>query len=153
MKGPGIVAGGLAVNPKPHPLPPLWIGGNSQQARRRVAQYGNGWTPSRPRSMSRTTKTPPLETVEDFAHMLDELWRFVDERGRDPSDIDVAFGTPKGGAPGSSASRPLAHREGLASSAEPWVSPVAHTGSARVTPWTMPWRRSSEYGETVIAPF
>jgi len=29
--------------------------------------------------------------------MLDELWQFVDEEGRDRSDIDVAFSTPAGG--------------------------------------------------------
>ena len=67
-------------------------------SRRRVARYGDGWTPfPAPRSLSTTTKTPPLESVDDLAVMLDELWQFVDEEGRDRSDIDVAFGTPVGG--------------------------------------------------------
>jgi probable F420-dependent oxidoreductase len=112
--GPGIAAAGLAANPKPTTAVPLWIGGNSRQSRRRVARYGDGWTPfPAPRAVSRTTKTPPLETVDDLARMLDELWRFVDEEGRDRLDIDVAFGSPAGGAPGSASFDPDAHRAGL----------------------------------------
>ena len=87
FEGAGISAKGLSANPKPNPQPPLWIGGNSRQSRRRVARYGDGWTPfPAPRVMSKTTKTPPLETVEDLAAMLDELWRYVDEAGRDPAE-------------------------------------------------------------------
>jgi len=113
-EGAGISAKGLAANPKPHPLPPLWIGGNSRQSRLRVARYGDGWTPfPAPRVMSQTTKTAPLETVEELAEMLDELWRFVDEAGRDRAEIDVAFGTPEGGTVGSRTFRPDAHLSGL----------------------------------------
>ena len=72
--------------------------GTAGMSRRRVARYGDGWTPfPAPRSLSTTTKTPALESVDDLAAMLDELWQFVDEEGRDRSDIDVAFGTPVGG--------------------------------------------------------
>ena len=35
-EGIGISAAGLAANPKPSSPPPLWIGGNSRQSRRRV---------------------------------------------------------------------------------------------------------------------
>ena len=98
FQGMGIDATGLTANPKPRILPPLWIGGNSRLSRRRVARYGAGWSPfPAPRALSTTTKTPPLETVEDLSAMLDELWQYVDEEGRDRSEIDVAFATPVGG--------------------------------------------------------
>lgn len=90
FEGIGIDAKGLTANPKPHVSPPIWIGGNSRQARRRVARYGDGWTPfPAPKSLSATAKTPSLETVDDLAVMLDQLWQFVDEEGRNRSDIDV----------------------------------------------------------------
>jgi probable F420-dependent oxidoreductase len=98
FEGIGIDAKGLTANPKPRIAPPIWIGGNSRQARRRVARYGNGWTPfPAPKSLSATTKTPPLESPEDLAVMLDELWQFVDEERRVRSDLDIAFATPAGG--------------------------------------------------------
>jgi probable F420-dependent oxidoreductase len=98
FEGIGIDAKGLSANPKPRTPPPIWVGGNSKLSRRRVARYGDGWTPfPAPRVLSATTKTPPLETVEDLSAMLDELWQFMDEEGRDRSEIDVAFSTPVGG--------------------------------------------------------
>jgi probable F420-dependent oxidoreductase len=149
-QGVGISANGLAANPKPHPLPPLWIGGNSRQSRRRVARYGDGWTPfPAPRVMSQTTKTPPLETVEDLAEMLDELWRYVDEAGRDRTEIDVAFGTSEGGSAGSATFRPDAHLSGL----EALVSLGVTWGHTSVPGDSLSHALEAlqEYGETVIA--
>jgi probable F420-dependent oxidoreductase len=150
-EGVGIAANGLAANPKPNPLPPIWIGGNSRQSRRRVARYGNGWSPfPAPRVMSQTTKTPPLETVEDLSQMLDELWRFVDEAGRDRAEIDVSFGTPEGGALGSRGFDAEAHRAGLAELASLGVT-WAHTGVPGDS-LAHALEALTEYGETVIAP-
>lgn len=93
-------APGQTVHPRPDPVPPLWIGGNSRLARRRVARYGDGWKPfPAPAQLSATARTPPLETIDDLAAMLDELWRFVRDEGRDRRDIDVSFGTGAGGDP------------------------------------------------------
>jgi hypothetical protein len=39
--------------------------------------------------------------VDDLSVMLDELWQYVEEAGRDRSEIDVSFGTGAGGDPGS----------------------------------------------------
>ncbi len=150
-EGQGIAAAGLAANPKPRPQPPLWIGGNSRRSRRRVARYGDGWTPfPAPRGLSQTTKTAPLETVEQLAQMLDELWRFVEESGRDRSDIDVAFGTPEGGSPGSSTFRPEAHLLGLEELGKLGVT-WAHTS---VPGDSLPHALEAleQYGEAVIAP-
>jgi hypothetical protein len=41
-----------------------------------------------------------LETVEDLAVMLDELWQFAEEEGRNRAEIDVSFGSTAGGNPG-----------------------------------------------------
>lgn len=113
-EGAGIEAHGLSINPKPRPVPPIWIGGNSRQARRRVAQFGDGWTPfPAPRQLAKTAKTPPLESVKDLLPMLDELWRYAEEAGRDPASIDVAFGTPAGGGPGDPRFDAPAQIEGL----------------------------------------
>lgn len=150
-QGTGIAASGLAANPKPQPLPPLWIGGNSRHSRQRVARYGDGWTPfPAPRVMSQTTKTPPLETVDDLARMLGELWTLVDEAGRDRAQIDVAFGTPEGGAPGSAGFNAEAHLDGLDGLAKLGVT-WAHT-SVPGDSLAQALEVLLAYGETVIAP-
>ena len=78
-EGRHFTAFGQTANPKPAALPPIWIGGNSKLSRRRVARYGDGWKPfPAARSLATTAKTPPLETVEDLAEMLDDLWEQVD---------------------------------------------------------------------------
>jgi probable F420-dependent oxidoreductase len=149
--GDGVAANGLTANPKPTPLPPLWIGGNSKLSRRRVARYGDGWTPfPAPRALSQTTKTPPLETVEDLSAMLDELWGFVDEAGRDRADIDVSFGTSEGGSAGSAHFDPDAHRAGLDQLATLGVT-WAHTGVPGDS-LAHALESLEQYGETVIAP-
>lgn len=114
FEGRHFTARGQTANPKPTAPPPLWIGGNSQLSRRRVARYGDGWRPfPAPRGLAATTKTPPLETIEDLTGMLDHLWRHVDEAGRQRSEIDVSFGTGAGGHPGSDDFDPEATREAL----------------------------------------
>jgi probable F420-dependent oxidoreductase len=151
FEGIGIDAKGLTANPKPRTAPPIWIGGNSRLSRRRVARYGNGWTPfPAPRSLSATTKTPPLETVDDLAAMLDELWQFVDEEGRDRSDIDVAFSTSAGGSLDEhfNAETHMAALDELAKLGVTWVG-VSVPGASLA--------RSLEglerYGASVIAPY
>lgn len=114
FEGRGFTASGQTANPKPTRVP-IWIGGNSQRSRRRVAEVGDGWNPfPSPAGLARTTRTPALETVDDLSRMLGDLWRRVDEQGRDRADIDVAFVTPAGGRPGDDDFDVDAHREGLA---------------------------------------
>ena len=75
-----------------------------------MARYGDGWSPfPAPRILATTAKTRPLESVDDLRPMLDELWQFMEEAGRDPASIDVSFGTSAGGDPGSDAFNPEAH--------------------------------------------
>lgn len=114
FEGRNFTAYGQSANPKPGRVP-LWIGGNSRLARRRVATVGDGWVPfPAPRGLATTAKTPPLETIDDLAEMLDHLWRQVDEAGRDRDEIDVSFGTPAGGSPADDDFDADAHLEGLA---------------------------------------
>ena len=118
-EGSTFEAKGQTANPKPSPHPPIWIGGNSRMSRRRVARYGDGWSPfPAPRALSNTAKTPPLETVDDLRVMLDELHGFMEEAGRDPASIDIAFGTGAGGSPGSDSFNPEAQLAGDAELAE-----------------------------------
>jgi len=124
-EGRTFTATGQSANPKPDPFPPIWVGGNSRLSRRRVARYGNGWNPfPAPRVLAQTAKTRPLETLDDLRPMLDELWQFVDEAGRDPSEIDVSFGSGAGGDPGSdrfNAGAQLAAVEELAQLGVTWA--------------------------------
>jgi probable F420-dependent oxidoreductase len=107
-------ARGQSANPKPDPHPPIWIGGNSRLSRQRVARYGKGWSPfPAPRALSRTTKSAPLESVDDLRPMLDELWQFAEEAGRDPREIDVSFGSTAGGNPGKENFNPQAQLDAV----------------------------------------
>jgi probable F420-dependent oxidoreductase len=113
-EGMNFTARGQTANPKPNPHPPIWIGGNSRLSRRRVAHYGNGWNPfPAPRLLSQTAKTPPLETLDDLRLMLDELWQYVEEAGREASEIDISFSSNAGGSPGSESFDPDAHLEAV----------------------------------------
>ena len=113
-EGTGFVAYGQTANPQPGHVP-IWIGGNSKLSRRRVAQSADGWVPfPAPRVLATTAKSPPLETVEDLAEMLDYLWRQVDEAGRDRADLDISFGTPAGGSPAGDDFNADEHLAGLA---------------------------------------
>jgi hypothetical protein len=100
--------------------------------------------------MSQTTKTASLETVEELAEMLDELWRFVDEAGRDRAEIDVAFGTPEGGTAGSGTFRPDAHLSGLQGLTKLGVT-WAHS-SIPGDSLAHALEALHQYGETVISP-
>jgi len=150
FSGVGIEAKGLTANPKPSVAPPIWIGGNSRLSRRRVARYGDGWTPfPAPRTLSTTTKTPPLETVEDLSAMLDDLWQYLDEEGRERSSIDVAFSTPAGGSLDDdfNADAHLAALDELASLGVTWVG-VSVPGASLA----QSLEGLERYGASVIAP-
>jgi probable F420-dependent oxidoreductase len=111
--GATFTAVGQTANPKPKHVP-IWIGGNSQRSRQRVADGADGWNPfPAPAAIARTVKTPVLETVSDLARMLDDLWRRVDIAGRERGSIDVSFVNMAGGAPGRSKFDVEAHRAGL----------------------------------------
>jgi probable F420-dependent oxidoreductase len=152
-EGRHFFAQGQTANPKPvqKPHPPIWIGGNSRLARRRVARYAQGWMPfPAPAALSRTTKTPALESREDLARYLDELWALLEEAGRDRTEIDIHYPHDRGGAPGSDDFHPDACQEGLRELAELGVTwcgtAVPGDGIDRAV------EALEQFGATVIQP-
>ncbi|WP_216693608.1 LLM class F420-dependent oxidoreductase [Dietzia psychralcaliphila] len=70
--------------------PPIWIGGNSRAARRRVTQCADGWMPiGQSAQMAGITKTPPLEDIESLARQIGELNKDRADLGKE--EIDVSF--------------------------------------------------------------
>ncbi|HVW81572.1 MAG TPA: LLM class F420-dependent oxidoreductase [Mycobacteriales bacterium] len=125
FEGSTFSAVGQTANPKPAHVP-IWVGGNSGRARSRVAEFGDGWNPfPAPRGLAGAAKTVVLETAEDLGRLLEDLWRKVDEAGRDRGAIDVSFGTPKGGAPGKASFNAEEHLEGVAELADLGVTWLA----------------------------
>jgi alkanesulfonate monooxygenase SsuD/methylene tetrahydromethanopterin reductase-like flavin-dependent oxidoreductase (luciferase family) len=70
---------------KPHP--PLWIGGHSRAALRRVARYGDGWHPVG------ANPAVPLRPAELQAS-LKELATLTEAEGRDPRALTISFKAP-----------------------------------------------------------
>jgi probable F420-dependent oxidoreductase len=71
-----------ACFPKPvqRPHPPIWIGGASPAALRRVARLGDGWI------------AVPRPSLEALAADIEGLRRLTVEAGRDPAAIGIASG-------------------------------------------------------------
>lgn len=70
--------------------PPIWIGGNSKAAQRRVVELADGWMPMAQSSeMAAITKTPPLEDIDELCAMITAQNKKRVEAGK--PDIDVSF--------------------------------------------------------------
>jgi probable F420-dependent oxidoreductase len=65
---------------------PIWIGGHTPQAIRRVARLGDGWQPLVQRPPA---DLPPAEMAEKIA----QLHAFAQQAGRDPQHITLAMGS------------------------------------------------------------
>jgi probable F420-dependent oxidoreductase len=75
--------------------PPIWFGGNSQVAVRRVAELGEGWIPfEQSEEVAKITKTPALRSTDELAEKVESLRARRRDAGR-PDDVDVCF-TPLG---------------------------------------------------------
>jgi len=70
---------------KPHP--PIWVGGHSTVALRRVARLGDGWHPVG------ANPAVPLRPAELRAS-LDELRRLTEAERRDPSRLTISYKAP-----------------------------------------------------------
>jgi probable F420-dependent oxidoreductase len=88
----------LAQQLQPPPVQrdaPLWIGGNSKLARRRVVRFGQGWSPLfTPGGQAGTVRTASIESTEQLASAIDELRAQLHEAGRDPDSVDVQIEAP-----------------------------------------------------------
>jgi len=75
----------------PHPVqkphPPIWIGGHSRPALRRVARYGDGWHP--------VGANPAVALLpHELQAALDALKRMLEAEGRDPASVTISFKAP-----------------------------------------------------------
>ncbi|OBI80944.1 LLM class F420-dependent oxidoreductase [Mycobacterium sp. E740] len=114
-QGRHFTADGITAHPRPvsDPHPPIWIGGNTVAARKRVVAYGDGWCPfAAPAQLAQTARTATMD-AEILASGIDDLRRRFDEAGRDWSRIDITFTNPDGGSPGSDDFNPDAYLSGL----------------------------------------
>ncbi|MEX2292694.1 MAG: LLM class F420-dependent oxidoreductase [Acidimicrobiales bacterium] len=115
IEGRHFNARGVTAHPRPTAPPPIWIGGNSAQARQRVADRGDGWAPfAAPAGLAKTARTVALSTVDELAVLVDDLRGRLAAAGRDPDSIDISFGCGAGGDPASDDFDADAHLAGLA---------------------------------------
>ena len=92
---------------------PIWIGGNSKAARRRVAERAQGWMPMiGSAELSRTTQTAMLGSFADVAVAIREVARAAEAAGRtEPLDFLCSYSDPSIHQPAVDADR---HREAFA---------------------------------------
>ena len=101
-RGVDVHRQGSNRHPKPHRSPHLDRGGTAGCPAAGSPATATGGTPSPRRGCCRgRPRREPLETVDDLRLMLDELWRFVDEAGRDRAEIDVVVRHQRRRRPGS----------------------------------------------------
>jgi probable F420-dependent oxidoreductase len=114
FEGRHFNARGVTAHPRPAVCPPIWIGGNSSQARQRVADRGDGWAPfPSPAGVAQTARTAPLFTPDDLAVAVADLRARVDKAGRSMDELDVTFACHAGGDPASERFDADQHVEGL----------------------------------------
>ncbi len=75
----------FAPKPKQHPSPPIWIGGESGPALRRVARLGDGWYPIG------VNPQHPLDSLSRYRAAVARLHKLTQEAGRDPGAITLAY--------------------------------------------------------------
>jgi probable F420-dependent oxidoreductase len=74
-------------HPAQKPHPPIWVGGHSRAALRRVARLGDGWHPVG------ANPAVPLRPTELRAS-LDELYRLTEAERRDPAALTISYKAP-----------------------------------------------------------
>ena len=128
FEGKHFSARGITAHPRPvsDPHPPIWIGGNTGAARRRVAAEGRRLVPVSPRPprWPRPRARRPWIRWKALADGIDDLRRRLDDAGRDASTIDIVFSNFDGGSPADddfNADAYLAGLERLAKLGVTWV--------------------------------
>lgn len=83
---------GITSHPRPEVCPPIWIGGNSRAARRRVVTHGDGWCPfAAPESLARVTKTATMDADAELIEGIADLRRRCQTAERDFTKLDITF--------------------------------------------------------------
>src|SRR5579883_3345721 len=87
FEGEHVKFAGIVFEPKPvqKPHPPIWVGGESGPALRRVARLGNAWYPIG------TNPAHPLDSLARYRARLARLREAVGDAGRDPGSIGLAY--------------------------------------------------------------
>lgn len=76
----------VTFSPKPVQSPiPIWVGGESGPALRRIARYAHGWYPVG------TNPQFPMNTVSRFKQELQRFHRYLEQAGRNPADVTIAL--------------------------------------------------------------
>lgn len=85
FEGTGYSARGNRIQPRPiqHPHPPLYIGGNSKRAIRRVVELGDGWNPfiTGPQ-ISSTARTAAMANADDLVTGIAYMREHCEKIGR-----------------------------------------------------------------------
>lgn len=137
--------------PVQKPGPPIWIGGHSNPALRRVARYGDGWHPV---GATAASPLPPDEMREK----LDRIEQLMTAEGRDFSELQVSYKAPvyDGGVPPKGAERRL-----FTGGADAVLSDVATFEALGVHELVFDFRTASlsecvermeRFGEEIIGP-
>ena len=79
---------GMGFMPKPvqKPHPPIWIGGHTNPAIRRAAEYGDGWMPI-------SLRPPAILDPEELAEKIARLRRLTVRAGRPEDAVSLCFST------------------------------------------------------------
>jgi probable F420-dependent oxidoreductase len=92
FEGRHFTAYGQTAMPRPlqDPHPPFWLGGNSAVVRRRVARFGQGWSPLiNDETGAAVTRTAVIDTPAALSAAVAEIRDLAAEVGRDPGAIAV----------------------------------------------------------------
>jgi len=150
-KGNHFTALGQTAHPRPlqSPHPPLWFGGNSERALRRVAMHGQGWSPLIiPESISESVRTRSIGSATELAIRIRQLRDLLAEQGRTLDEIDVQIDYAAGTAPNLPADRILDSVSQFAEAGANWA--VVTPRGERLEDTLAELVR---YGDTVIAKF
>ncbi|WP_018637530.1 LLM class F420-dependent oxidoreductase [Parafrankia elaeagni] len=104
----------VIARPRPVQNPiPIWIGGNSKLARRRVAERAQGWMPLvGPPELSAAVRTTAIGSLAELGSMISEIRETAAAAGRtDPIDLQYSYKDRSIATPAVEADR---HRAALA---------------------------------------
>ena len=87
MSGDHVSFSDIIFEPKPaqKPHPPIFIGGESAPAMRRVVEHGDGWFPMGTNPRNR------MDTPALYRANVERLHALAEERGRDPASIQLGY--------------------------------------------------------------
>lgn len=124
----------VVARPRPVQRPvPVWIGGNSRAARRRVAERAQGWMPLiGPPALSDTVGTDAIGSLAELAGLIAGVRAAAKAAGRsDEIDVQYSYRDPSLASPSRDADR---HREALAEIGRAGVTTVVVSSPAATTP-------------------